>query len=68
MPADVKENKGIANALAETRKELRKVQWPKKKELINYTWIVLSSVIVVSLIIYAIDYALGWIIQQAIAL
>lgn len=52
----------------ETKSELKKVHWPKKKELINYTWIVLSSVAVVSLIIFAIDKGLSFVVQKAISL
>lgn len=52
----------------ETKAELKKVHWPKKKELINYTWIVLSSVAVVSLIIFAIDKGLSVVVQKAISL
>lgn len=68
MPVETKEKKGIANAIAETKTELRKVQWPKRHELINYTWIVLASVLIISLIIYGIDYGLGFIIDKTISL
>lgn len=68
MPAEEKQNKGLSTAFQETKTELKKVHWPSKKELINYTWIVLSSVAAVSLIIFAIDKGLSWVVQKAISL
>lgn len=68
MPTETNEKKGIVSAFAQTKTELKKVQWPKKKELINYTWIVIASVLIISLIIYAIDMGLGWIVKKAISM
>lgn len=68
MPAEQKQTKGLSTVFQETKAELKKVHWPKKKELINYTWIVLSSVAVVSLIIFAIDKGLSVVVQKAISL
>ena len=38
--------------------ELRKVNWPTRKELTTYTIVVIVTVIVVSLIIFAWDWIL----------
>ena len=68
MPTEAKAEKiGIVASIEETRKELRKVHWPKKKELVNYTTIVIASVLVVSLLIYLIDSGLGFIVGKVVS-
>lgn len=68
MPAEANVKKGIGASLRETRTELKKVHWPSRKELTNYTWIVIFSVFIVSLIIYLIDSGLGFIIEKVVSL
>lgn len=68
LSAEAKSKKGIANSLRETRTELKKVHWPSRKQLTNYTWIVILSVFIVSLIIYLIDSSLGFVIEKLISL
>ena len=68
LSAEAKLKKGIVTSLKETRTELKKVHWPSRKELTNYTWIVIFSVFIVSLIIYLIDSGLGFIIEKIISL
>ncbi|CBH22337.1 preprotein translocase subunit [Acetoanaerobium sticklandii] len=68
MSAEANVKKGIGTSLRETRTELKKVHWPSRKELTNYTWIVIFSVFIVSLIIYLIDSGLGFIIEKVISL
>jgi preprotein translocase subunit SecE len=41
---------------AEVRGELRKVAWPTKNEVINSTIIVLIAVVVMTSLIFAVDY------------
>jgi len=43
--------------LKEVRGELRKVAWPTRSEVINYSIIVLVAVVVMTAFIAAIDYA-----------
>lgn len=56
----------LGKFLREVRTELKKVHWPTKKELADYTATVLLTVTVLSVLIFAIDgvvvYALGKII------
>jgi preprotein translocase subunit SecE len=39
--------------------ELKKVIWPNKKELINYTGVVILISVLVSVIVYILDLILG---------
>lgn len=39
----------------DVRRELKKVQWPNRKELTTYTAVVLLSLVVVGAIIWAVD-------------
>ena len=68
LSAGANVKKGIGASLRETRTELKKVHWPSRKELTNYTWIVIFSVFIVSLIIYLIDSGLGFIIEKVVSL
>ena len=47
----------------EVKNELKKVQWPNKKELTSYTILVLTIVISVSLLIFVIDQAFTGILN-----
>ncbi|WP_409303724.1 preprotein translocase subunit SecE [Peribacillus sp. SCS-155] len=44
-------------------REMRKVSWPKKKELTRYTVIVLSTVVFMSLFFAVIDLGISEIIR-----
>ncbi|HHU69647.1 MAG TPA: preprotein translocase subunit SecE [Thermoanaerobacterales bacterium] len=57
MSATKKEGfiKRISRFFREVRSEMRKVIWPSRKELVNYTGVVIVSVIVVSVIIWVLD-------------
>lgn len=39
--------------------ELKKVIWPNKRELINYTWVVLIFVVLMGAFIWVLDFAFG---------
>ncbi|KXZ38967.1 protein translocase subunit secE/sec61 gamma [Alkalithermobacter thermoalcaliphilus JW-YL-7 = DSM 7308] len=59
-----KENaKSISNFLKGTKAELKKVHWPNKKELINYTTVVLASCLMMALLIWAIDSGIGYLLK-----
>ena len=45
----------LGKFLKEVRAELKKVHWPTKKELGNYTTTVLITVTVVAVLIYLLD-------------
>lgn len=46
----------LVNYLKETRVEMRKVNWPTRKEAIRYTVMVIAISIGVSLVLGALDY------------
>jgi preprotein translocase subunit SecE len=39
----------------EVKNELKKVQWPNRKELVSYTTLVLGIIVTISLFIFLID-------------
>ena len=45
----------LGKFLREVRAELKKVHWPTRKELINYTTTVLITVTVIAVLIYLLD-------------
>jgi preprotein translocase subunit SecE len=44
--------------LKEVRSELRKVAWPNRKEVTNYTIVVLVTTLVLVAIVWAMDYVI----------
>ena len=46
----------------EVRAELRKVAWPTKSEVINYTIVVLVTVLLLTGFVFALDYVFGELI------
>jgi preprotein translocase subunit SecE len=54
----------LISFLKDVRRELKKVQWPNKRELTTYTSVVVVTVIVVAAIIWVVD--LGY--QQVLKL
>lgn len=45
--------------LSSVRSEMRRVTWPSKKELINYSITVCVSLVVVGIVIAVLDFAVG---------
>ena len=45
--------------LREVRGELRKVAWPSRSEVVNYSVIVFIAVVMLTLFIFALDFAFG---------
>lgn len=54
---------GIWNFLKESRSELRKVQWPSRKETTTYTAIVIAVSLGTSLFIWIIDQGMGLLLS-----
>ena len=54
--------------LHELKVELKKVQWPTKKQTINNTMIVIACVLVVGLFIWVFDFIAGGAIKGLISL
>ncbi len=47
------------NYIVEVRKEMRKVNWPKRKELLDNTVLTLVSALLVSLFIFGADQVIS---------
>ena len=58
-PRPVKERTSPRQYLREVRGELRKVAWPTRSEVINYSIIVLVAVVVLTSFIAAVDYGIS---------
>jgi preprotein translocase subunit SecE len=58
-PAAKDERTGPIQFLREVRGELRKVAWPTRPEIINYSIIVLSTVVVLTTYIATLDFVFG---------
>ena len=54
-----KERIGPAEYARQVRAELRKVAWPTRKEVINYSIVVLMALVVLTGIIFGLDYVFG---------
>lgn len=53
----------IGKFYKETRAEMKKVSWPSRKELIQHTEVVLTSIVLVGAFIALADFAFGKITQ-----
>jgi preprotein translocase subunit SecE len=58
----------IGDFLSKVVIEMRKVSWPKRKELTRYTVIVLSTVIVMALYFSVIDLGISSVLRWFLAL
>ena len=58
-PRPTEERTSPAQFLREVRGELRKVAWPTRSEVINYSIIVLVALLVLMALIFALDYLFG---------
>lgn len=58
-PAAKEERTGPVQFVREVRGELRKVAWPTRPEIINYSIIVLITVVVLTAYIATLDFAFG---------
>jgi preprotein translocase subunit SecE len=58
-PAAKDERTGPIQFLREVRGELRKVAWPTRPEIINYSIIVLITVVVLTTFIATLDFVFG---------
>ena len=57
----VKKPNKVAKALKETGNELKKVTWPKFKEVVKQTGIVLVFVIVFAVVLFGFDRLCSWL-------
>ena len=60
--------KRIQNAFKNMVAELKKTAWPSKKDLVNYSIVVIGFVFVLAIIVGALDMASSFVVKQLIAL
>ncbi|MBY0095393.1 preprotein translocase subunit SecE [Mesobacillus maritimus] len=53
----------ITKFLPEVAREMRKVSWPKRRELVRYTIVVLSTVVFMALFFTVIDLGFSELIR-----
>jgi preprotein translocase subunit SecE len=61
-PTEGKKRTGARQFLKEVRQELRKVDWPSRRELISYTIVVLVTVIVMTTFVFGLDFVFSKLI------
>ena len=54
-----KERIGPAEYARQVRGELRKVAWPTRAEVVNYSIVVLMALVLLTAIIFGLDYVFG---------
>ncbi|MGH2594765.1 MAG: preprotein translocase subunit SecE [Actinomycetota bacterium] len=62
-----KKRTGARQFLKEVRQELRKVDWPTRRELASYTVVVLVTVIVMTSLVYGLDFIFSKVILNVLA-
>lgn len=51
--------KGIVNFFKEVRKEMKKVKWPSRKDMVKYSFATISFIIFFALFFYAIEIVIA---------
>jgi len=46
---------GVKNYWKSVKSEIRKVNWPSKKDLLNYTLVVIATCVLLTLVIWGLD-------------
>ncbi len=54
----------VGGYLAEVRKEMRKVNWPKRQELVSNTVLTLVASLALALFIFGADQAISWVLAR----
>ena len=58
----------IANAFRNMAAELKKVAWPSRKDLVNYSIVVIAFVVALAVIVGLLDTASSFLVKQLIQL
>jgi len=62
--ADVAKKKfDFAKSFRETRAEVKKVSWPNRKELLQHTEVVVTSIVLVGAVLWVVDLVFGKIVN-----
>lgn len=64
MAAQTDSNKGkLSVYFRGVKSEMKKVAWPSRKELINYTGVVIGISAIVSIVVYLLDLGIHGVLQ-----
>ena len=63
-PTSPQDRTGPIQFLREVRGELRKVAWPSRSETINYSIVVLFTIVILGAIIYGLDWLFSTFILE----
>jgi preprotein translocase subunit SecE len=58
-PKNREQRVGPVQFIREVRGELRKVAWPTRDEVVNYSIVVLVTVVLLTALIFGLDYVFG---------
>lgn len=58
----------LAGAFKNMAAELKKVAWPSRKDLINYSLVVIGFVVILALVVGVLDTASSFVVKQLIEL
>ncbi|MFC0190586.1 preprotein translocase subunit SecE [Fictibacillus aquaticus] len=63
--ADVAEKtkKSPGKFFSDVSKEMKKVTWPKRKEIVKYTTVVISTVVVMAVFFWAVDLGISQLVE-----
>ena len=56
----------VAKSFKETKAEVKKVTWPNRKELLQHTELVITSIILVGAVLWVIDFVFGKVLNLLI--
>ena len=54
----------IVDFMIAVEAEMRKVNWPSKKEIIGSTWVVICGTMLIAALLFAINLAFGWLFVE----
>lgn len=57
------EKKGIGNFFRGVAAEMKRVSWPSRKELTRYTWVVIGTVIFISIYFFVVDLGISELVR-----
>ncbi|MFW6028369.1 MAG: preprotein translocase subunit SecE [bacterium] len=54
----------VADFMIATEAEMKKVNWPTRREIIGSTWVVICGVLMLAALLFIIDIAFGWLFTE----
>lgn len=63
MPGEVKRKWDFRKFFRETKAEIKKVSWPNRKELLQHTEVVVTSIVLVGSVLWVVDLIFGRILD-----